>query len=162
MTALPHAHSIVVVPGRARPTPVVTVARLVPPPDRTELPAGTVDLGGGARLHLGDFCTSARTWGARARLSTPGLHAARFARVDVDLSPWSDGTWELSVRPVSRQLSAWGRRRRNRYFTLAHLAADQLARLLVDPCDPRGDRHDLDHPAGLDRRPTGDGMGRAA
>jgi hypothetical protein len=118
---------------------VVTVARLVAPPDRTDLPAGIVDLGGGARLDLGSFCTSERAWGARARLSTPGLHPTRFARVAVDLTPWSESTWELSVRPVSRQVGAWGRRRRRRYFTLAHRAADQLAQLLAEPCPAPGD-----------------------
>jgi hypothetical protein len=160
MTSTLHAH-LLVAPHRPRPTPVVTVARLVDPPSPTRLPAGPVDLGGGARLHLGPFCTGGRTWGAPARLSIPGLHVARFARVAVDLSPWSDGTWELSVRPRSRQVPAWGRRRRHRYFTLAHAAADQLARLLAEPHDRRGAHRD-DDLGDRDRPRSGDGVGRAA
>jgi hypothetical protein len=69
-----------------------------------------------------------RAWGWRARLR---LHWARPTLVAqplvaVELSPWAATTTELLLVPVVPQSLHWSERRWNRYFEIAHAAADAL------------------------------------
>lgn len=71
------------------------------------------------------------TWAGAGRLYGRGPRIARYARVHVWISAWSDDAVELQIRPVCRYPFNWGRRRRRRYFELAHLAADHVWLLLA-------------------------------
>jgi hypothetical protein len=51
--------------------------------------------------------------------------------VAVELSPWATGTVELLLVPVMPQSLHWGEGRWNRYFDLAHAAADALVDRIV-------------------------------
>jgi hypothetical protein len=64
------------------------------------------------------------------RLYGRGPRVARYTRVDVELSAWSHGATELRIRPVTRRVPAWSRRRQRRYFDVAHRTVDELARTL--------------------------------
>jgi hypothetical protein len=54
------------------------------------------------------------------------------ARLQLTVAAWSHDASELSLRPVSMHPERWGRRRTQRYFALAHDAADQVAAHLRD------------------------------
>ena len=58
---------------------------------------------------------------------------------DIELRAWSQRATELRLRPVSRRLPAWSKRRQRRYFEHAHHSADQLVRWL----DAAVRRHDV-------------------
>jgi hypothetical protein len=68
-----------------------------------------------------------------------GPRFARATRVDVELRAWSTRACELRIRPVSRRLPMWSKRRQRRYFDHAHHSADQLVRWL----DAAVRRHDV-------------------
>jgi hypothetical protein len=70
------------------------------------------------------------SWHATGRLYGSGLRLARYTRVNIELTAWSDHATELRVRPVTRRLPTWGKRRQRRYFQLAHRTADDLVRSL--------------------------------
>lgn len=79
-------------------------------------------------------CASS-TMHVRARLHGRRPRLVRSIQVEISLAGWSDRAIELSLRPTARRPGQWGARRLNRYFRLAHLAADQLAATLRCP-DP--------------------------
>jgi hypothetical protein len=63
------------------------------------------------------------SWRAVASLS-------RRTRVHIELTAWSKSVAELRVHPMFDRVPAWGRRRQNRYFELAHRGADDMAAAL--------------------------------
>lgn len=65
-------------------------------------------------------------WAASARLYGRGPRLARYARVEVEVAPWSHHASELRIRPTARAPHAWGVRRLHRYLDLSRLAADEL------------------------------------
>ena len=72
-----------------------------------------------------------RSWGWRAELRLP-WH--RPCIVSVELTAWSATTTELRLAPVSAHVLRWSDRRWDRYFGLAHAAADQvIAALCTTP-----------------------------
>jgi hypothetical protein len=73
---------------------------------------------------------TAPRWTTTGRLYGRGPRLALFARVEVEVSAWSDRTGELRLRPVGQHLGLWGRRRQRRYFALAHRSADRMVQLL--------------------------------
>lgn len=82
------------------------------------------------------------TWRAPGRLV--GRYE-RAARVELEISAWSDTDTELLLRPLARNPLRWSGRRLRRYFLLAHQGADDLTELLVaitatDPADPARER----------------------
>jgi hypothetical protein len=78
-------------------------------------------------------------WRAAGRLYCRGLGFARSTRVDIELRAWSQRASELRLRPASRRLPTWSKRRQRRYFEHAHQSADQLVRWL----DAAVRRHDV-------------------
>jgi hypothetical protein len=54
-----------------------------------------------------------------------------IARVEIELSMWSNDSSELQLRPVARHPERWSGRRARRYFTRAHRGADATARLVA-------------------------------
>ena len=78
-------------------------------------------------------------WRTTGRLYCRELGFARATRVDIELRAWSQRATELRLRPVSRRLPAWSKRRQRRYFERAHHSADQLVRWL----DAAVRRHDV-------------------
>ena len=69
------------------------------------------------------------SWRAPASLLTSRRRVV--ATVEIEVSMWSHGTTELILRPDARHPERWSSRRIRRYFALAHLTADETARLLV-------------------------------
>lgn len=59
----------------------------------------------------------------------------RVCAIEVELSPWSNETTELSLRPAVRHPGAWSDRRIQRWFDHAHAAADTLRRDLLAYAD---------------------------
>ena len=59
----------------------------------------------------------------------------RIARVELEISPWSDGATELVLRPSAKHPERWSARRLRSYFVRAHDAADHFARLLFESAD---------------------------
>jgi hypothetical protein len=93
-----------------------------------------VPLDGGALLRLDGPLTAVRgapspTWRATGRVHTGWPWS--LARVEVEVVAWSEHAADLVVRPAAGRLGRWGPRRRERYFTLAHQAADRLVHSLV-------------------------------
>ncbi len=132
-------------PPVASPHPIrigdlVTVSRLVTVPiDKVGTVLGdgpawpgplALDLGDAGTLELTDPFTQepreATTWRAEARLRGRGLRLARYTRVQLEVSAWSEGASQLVMRPVARSPHTWGSRRLRQYFDLSHQAADQL------------------------------------
>lgn len=70
-------------------------------------------------------------WHTRARLVGRGPRVCRYARVEVELTPWSVTATELRIAPRSRCVHLWGVRRRRRYWLLAHRAASVLKEMLL-------------------------------
>src|SRR4051794_21628070 len=105
--------------------------------DADVFPAGrVVPLGDVGRLHMdGPFEVRGRsspvTWAASGRLYGRGPRLVRYARIEIEITPWCDRSCELRVRPVARRPASWGGRRQDRYFALAHRSSDQLLRLLT-------------------------------
>jgi hypothetical protein len=76
----------------------------------------------------------APTWRAPAYLLTQRCRVV--ASVELEVSMWSHGTTELQLRPVARHPERWTSRRMRRYFALAHLGADAMARRLAPRARP--------------------------
>ena len=70
-------------------------------------------------------------WRTTARLLTGRRRLG--AGIEVEVGEWSADATHLLVRPLHRHPERWGAHRQQRYFTLAHLAADQTARALARP-----------------------------
>jgi len=51
-------------------------------------------------------------------------------QVEVQITPWPDGTAEVTVRPRRRRVLQWSPTRERRYFDAAHHAATQVANSL--------------------------------
>ena len=68
---------------------------------------------------------------ARARLVGRGPRICRYARIDVELAPWSVTAAQIRITPRSRYVHLWGVRRRRRYWSLAHGAANTLREMLM-------------------------------
>ncbi|MCU1426150.1 MAG: hypothetical protein JWL83_150 [Actinomycetia bacterium] len=69
-------------------------------------------------------------------LRTAGMiysrHNRRVCPVEVELTPWTLDTTEVSVRPAVRSPYGWGPRRMAGWFTHAHDAADTLRQALLE------------------------------
>jgi hypothetical protein len=59
----------------------------------------------------------------------------RIARVELEISPWSENATELVLRPLAKHPERWSARRLRSYFARAHDAADHFARLLFESAD---------------------------
>jgi hypothetical protein len=70
------------------------------------------------------------TWRGPAGLLTKRTRVV--ALVEVEVAMWSNDSTELSLRPVARHPERWSSRRIGRYFALAHLGTDEIARLLAE------------------------------
>jgi hypothetical protein len=69
------------------------------------------------------------TWCAEGQLLTTRRHAV--ASIEIEVSMWSDAATCVTLRPAARHPERWPARRVRRYFTAAHAAADETARLLA-------------------------------
>lgn len=74
------------------------------------------------------LCWHSLSWRANGRLVDQRGHLV--ARVEIEVGAWSDDATRLQVRPRARRLESWTGRHIQRYFALAHDAADQTARAL--------------------------------
>ena len=68
-------------------------------------------------------------WRAYAQLL--GARRRVIARVEIEISPWSEIDTQLLIRPRARYPERWSGRRLRRYFLQAHRSADELTHLLV-------------------------------
>ena len=98
-------------------------------------PGSTIDLGDGLSVRIDTSFTPSEAWPlpvchAEGRLSGGRSVRGRAVRVSLDVAAWSDRDSELSVRPMTRHFAQWGIHRQREYFTWAHHAADDLARLV--------------------------------
>ena len=75
-------------------------------------------------LQLEPFRHDHGIWTAAGRLRGPRT------RVELQITPWPDGTAEVTVRPRGRRLLTWSAARERRYFHAAHDAATHVARTL--------------------------------
>jgi len=101
-----------------------------------ELLREPIALGAGGRLVAhGRFVpvdgAPVQTWATTARVHVAGLHLAKFVRVELEISEHSAGSCALDVRPISPNVRRWGKWRSERYFNLAHQAADTLTLRLL-------------------------------
>jgi hypothetical protein len=107
--------------------------------------AGATSLPAGTRLPLGDpvilrldqpFLLTAgwpvSTWCAAGRLLHRRPGRGRLPRVEIEVSEWSARAGELRLSAVGPSIRMMGKRQQRRYFAAAHVAADQLARLLAE------------------------------
>ena len=78
-----------------------------------------------------------QTWRGRGRLHRSGLGLVRYARVELELSAWSEDASQLWIRPVASHPTRWGVRRLRRYIATATDAADHLWRSLTDLAQSR-------------------------
>ena len=69
-------------------------------------------------------------WRTKGRLRT--RRGRLVARVELTVDAWSSDATRLQIRPASHHPERWGRWRLNRYFRLAHVAADRIAREIQD------------------------------
>jgi hypothetical protein len=69
------------------------------------------------------------TWCAEGQLLTARRHAV--ASVEIEVSMWSEAATCVTMRPAVRHPERWNARRVRRYFTVAHAAADETARLIA-------------------------------
>jgi hypothetical protein len=69
-------------------------------------------------------------WRTTGRIHMGGF-AGRSTKVDVECNGWSTDSIELRVRPVTRRVARWGRRRQRHYFELAHRSIDELVRCMT-------------------------------
>ena len=76
------------------------------------------------------LCWHSLSWRANGRLVNG--RGRLVARVEIEVGEWSEDSTRLQVRPRARRLERWTGRRIQRYFALAHDAADQTARRLND------------------------------
>ena len=51
------------------------------------------------------------SWHARGRLYGRGLRIVRYTRVEIEVHAWSQYATELRLRPVTRRVVNWGKRR---------------------------------------------------
>jgi hypothetical protein len=109
------------------------ITRRVDQPPGDDLPIGRdFSLGRFGTLRLdGPFEHHGEVWDARGRVIGRGPRLARYSRVEVVITPWSDDDYQLRVQPRSSFLPRWGERRQRRYFDLAHAAADRLLPILT-------------------------------
>jgi hypothetical protein len=77
-----------------------------------------------------EFCGMAMLQ-TRGRLVGRGPRICRYARIEVELTPWSVRTTEVRISPRSRFVHLWGVRRSRRYWLLAHGAANVLKEMLL-------------------------------
>lgn len=82
--------------------------------------------------------TSSVRWTAGARIRFRRIGIVRYARVTIGLTSFGELA-ELSVAPRARAPHVWGTARQDRYFELAHAAADELARRLTALTDVGAD-----------------------
>ena len=75
-------------------------------------------------------------WRADGRLLT--RHGRLVARVALTVDGWSSDATRVQLRPVALRPERWSGRRLERYFRIAHLAADHAARELHEhSCTPQ-------------------------
>jgi hypothetical protein len=70
------------------------------------------------------------SWETTGRLHGVGRFVRKSTRVEIELSAWSPRSSELRLRPATRRVASWGRRRQRRYFRFAHRSVDEVARWL--------------------------------
>jgi hypothetical protein len=73
-------------------------------------------------------CSGVPGWRGSGRLVGSRWPGRGFGRVDVEVIPWSSTATGLRLARRSPLPSYWSTRRVGRYWTLAHAAADWLAR----------------------------------
>jgi hypothetical protein len=56
----------------------------------------------------------------------------RAIPVDIELAPWSNGATEIVLRPSGRATHRWSGRRRQRWYGVAHAAADALRHEILE------------------------------
>jgi hypothetical protein len=135
---------------RRIPSPLSAVHRGLA--DRKPLgPTELLTLDADGFLHMGEAFRpttpnisrqSSPTWRASACLLTK--RARVVALVEIEVSMWSHDTTELQLRPVTRRPQRWSSRRMRRYFALAHLGADEIARLLAQRARATSEQRVLD------------------
>ena len=94
----------------------------------------------GLPLRVGSLCfdrpfvcrgdDAALVWRTTGLLYGRGLRVAQYTVVVVEIDAWSQHASELRLRPMTRRLPTWGKRRQRRYFRAAHDTADEFVRLL--------------------------------
>jgi hypothetical protein len=76
------------------------------------------------------------TWYATGKLHGDGMRIARYTRVYIEITAWSNSIAEVSIRPISRRVPGWGKRRQARYFDLARRTLEHYAEVLALPAVP--------------------------
>lgn len=127
------------------PMPLEQLVQQVPP-------RATYALAGGGRLRVAEQFTrcdsgTVPTWSATGSVYGTGPRLLRLARINIRITAWSVTACMLQLYPASRHIRRWAAGRQERYFDLAHNAADTLAHLLaklgttqrVDSGQPRTD-----------------------
>jgi hypothetical protein len=95
----------------------------------------TLELGRGDVLVVDGPFRETWCWPRSEWRTTACLYQGRnrpVARLQLTVAAWSHDASELSLRPVAKHPERWGRRRTQRYFTLAHEAADKVSSHLRD------------------------------
>jgi hypothetical protein len=103
-------------------------------------------------LPTGD--TNCPRWQTTARLYGAGHRLRSYVRVEVEVAAWSNVASELRLRPVTRRVPTWGRRRQRRYFRLAHRGADEIVRSLDAAVRRRETTLLIEHAPVVDLRPA--------
>jgi hypothetical protein len=118
---LPHDYDVVARRVNRRSALLANVAKQLP------LVMGQLHLDG-PLVSTGDRALP--SWEAAGRLYGVRSYLRKSTRVEIELSAWSPRSSELRLRPVTRRVASWGRRRQRRYFRFAHRSADEVARWL--------------------------------
>jgi len=77
---------------------------------------------------------------ATGRLLRRKRHLERSCRIELEAVARTTQCCELSVRPASRHIERWTRRKRRRYFELAHCCADDIVRRIYEAARDRTPR----------------------
>jgi hypothetical protein len=99
--------------------------------------------------------TTCRRWHTTGRLYGTGLRIHNYTRVEIEMSAWSKGACELRLRPVTRRVPSWGKRRQRHYFRNAHRSADEMVGWLDGAARRQETTILLEHRSVVDRRTDG-------
>jgi len=117
------------------------------------------DLAGGVYAQIDgalDAAPPLRTLGGaswRAPATIRNRHGRVIERIELEVNAWDASRAELLVRPRTRHPQRWSRRRRARYFRLAHPAADLFAQLVTGADAPSPFRGSLDRSTAAESLP---------
>ena len=70
------------------------------------------------------------------------VRGRRIAMVRLEITAWSSEATALTLRPISSRPERWGARRMEQYFSLGHLGADAIARILDEEVAARSQSAD--------------------